>query len=139
LHFHDLRREAASRWLDAGVPLHSIQRLLGHANISQTSSYLAVTDSGLHEVMARFDAQRQPKPADDRQWRSDGTGEHTRAADASKDLQSGGRNVAGCLGRFPQLADQRRLRLSGFCIQISDLAESVLGACVQVARGVLRN
>jgi integrase len=59
LHFHDLRREAGSRWLDAGVPLHTIQRWLGHTNISQTSTYLAVTDTGSHEAMARFDAARQ--------------------------------------------------------------------------------
>jgi hypothetical protein len=59
----DLRREAGSRWLDAGVPLHVIQRWLGHANISQTSTYLAVTDQGQHEAMARFDAQRPPLPA----------------------------------------------------------------------------
>ena len=37
LHFHDLRREAGSRWMDAGVPLATIQRWLGHHNISQTS------------------------------------------------------------------------------------------------------
>jgi integrase len=59
LHWHDLRREAGSRWLDAGVPLHTIQRWLGHANISQTSTYLAVTDTGSHEAMARFDAARR--------------------------------------------------------------------------------
>lgn len=58
LHFHDLRREAGSRWLDAGIPLHTIQRWLGHTNISQTSTYLAVTDTGSHDAMARFDAQR---------------------------------------------------------------------------------
>ena len=46
LHFHDLRREAGSRWLDAGLPLHQIQTWLGHTNISQTSTYLAVTDTG---------------------------------------------------------------------------------------------
>jgi hypothetical protein len=56
LHFHDLRREAGSRWLDAGVPLHTIQRWLAHTNISQTSTYLAVTDTGSHEAMARFDS-----------------------------------------------------------------------------------
>jgi integrase len=31
LHFHDLRREAACRWFEAGVPLHHIRDLLGHA------------------------------------------------------------------------------------------------------------
>jgi integrase len=43
LHFHDLRREAGSRWMDAGVPLATIQRWLGHANISQTSKYLGAS------------------------------------------------------------------------------------------------
>jgi integrase len=41
LHFHDLRREAGSRWMDAGISLATIQRWLGHTNISQTSTYLA--------------------------------------------------------------------------------------------------
>ena len=40
LHFHDLRRECGSRWMDAGVPLATIQRWLGHTNIAQTSTYL---------------------------------------------------------------------------------------------------
>jgi integrase len=62
LHFHDLRREAGSRWLEGGVPLHTIQRWLGHTNISQTSTYLAVTDSGSHEAMARFDQARGLAP-----------------------------------------------------------------------------
>ena len=43
MHFHDLRREAGSRWMDAGVLLHTIQKWLGHANISQTSTYLRAT------------------------------------------------------------------------------------------------
>jgi integrase len=43
LHFHDLRREGASRWMDAGIPLATIQRWLGHHNISQTSTYLGAS------------------------------------------------------------------------------------------------
>jgi len=43
LHFHDLRREAGSRWMDAGLPLGSIQRWLGHANVAQTSTYLGAS------------------------------------------------------------------------------------------------
>ena len=43
LHFHDLRREAGSRWMDAGVPLATIQRWLGHTNIAQTSTYLGAS------------------------------------------------------------------------------------------------
>lgn len=58
LHFHDLRREAGSRWLDAGVPLHTVQAWLGHANISQTSTYLATTARAAHDAMRRFDERR---------------------------------------------------------------------------------
>lgn len=58
LHVHDLRREAGSRWLDAGIPLHTIQRWLGHTNIKQTSTYLAVTDTGSHDAMVKFDVLR---------------------------------------------------------------------------------
>ena len=43
LHFHDLRREAGSRWLEGGVPLHTVRDWLGHTNIAQTSTYLAGT------------------------------------------------------------------------------------------------
>ena len=43
LHFHDLRREAGSRWTDANVPLATIQRWLGHTNIAQTSTYLGAS------------------------------------------------------------------------------------------------
>lgn len=40
LHFHDLRHEAGSRWLEAGMPLHHVKELLGHANISQNRHVL---------------------------------------------------------------------------------------------------
>lgn len=56
LHFHDLRREAGSRWMDAGVPLATIQRWLGHHNISQTSTYLAASLGGDEAaIMAAFE------------------------------------------------------------------------------------
>jgi integrase len=55
LHFHDLRREAGSRWLDAGVPLHRIQKWLGHSNISQTSTYLMADSADDDEAMRRFE------------------------------------------------------------------------------------
>ena len=35
--------QAGSRWMDAGVSLAEIQRWLGHANISQTSTYLGAS------------------------------------------------------------------------------------------------
>jgi integrase len=55
LHFHDLRREAGSRWLDAGVPLQTIRDWLGHANISQTSTYLSSTSAGSLDAMRAFE------------------------------------------------------------------------------------
>ena len=58
LHFHDLRHEAGSRLLEAGWPLHNVAHMLGHANISQTSTYLNATRIGLQESMRRLDASR---------------------------------------------------------------------------------
>ena len=55
LNFHDLRREAGSRWMDAGVPLATIQRWLGHHNISQTSVYLGASLGGDELDMERFE------------------------------------------------------------------------------------
>jgi integrase len=62
LHFHDLRREAGSRWLEGGVPLHVVQAWLGHSNISQTSTYLAVQDVGADAAMKKFDQSRGLTP-----------------------------------------------------------------------------
>jgi len=58
LHFHDLRREAGSRWLEGGVPLQVVRDWLGHANISQTSTYLGSTAMGQQEAMRRFEEMR---------------------------------------------------------------------------------
>lgn len=55
LHFHDLRREAGSRWLDGGVPIHTVRDWLGHTNVAQTSTYLAGTQSSEHEAMRRYE------------------------------------------------------------------------------------
>lgn len=62
LEFRDLRHEAGCRWLEAGIPLHHIQEMLGHANLSQTSTYLHASEFGLKESMDRFDAVRAGKP-----------------------------------------------------------------------------
>src|SRR5579872_132142 len=55
LHFHDLRREAGSRLLDAGVPLSVIQAFLDHANISTSSRYLKVTQDGLDVALKQYE------------------------------------------------------------------------------------
>jgi len=58
LHLHDLRREAGSRWLEGGVPLHTIRDWLGHTSIAQTSTYLAGTMRSQHDAMAAFEARK---------------------------------------------------------------------------------
>ena len=58
LHFHDLRHEAGSRFLEAGWPLHHVQAMLGHADIKTTSTYLNITLPGLHESMQKFEEAR---------------------------------------------------------------------------------
>jgi integrase len=55
LHFHDLRREAGSRWMDAGIPLATIQRWLGHTNIAQTSTYLGASLGGDEQDMEAYE------------------------------------------------------------------------------------
>lgn len=56
LHLHDLRREAGSRWLEGGVPLHVVRDWLGHTSIAQTSTYLAGTLKTAHDAMAQYEA-----------------------------------------------------------------------------------
>lgn len=63
LHLHDLRREAASRLLEAGVALHTVSRWLGHSTVVQTSVYLASTADRLHDAVALLEAQVCKQPA----------------------------------------------------------------------------
>jgi integrase len=51
LHWHDLRHEAACRWLSRGLDLRAIQLLLGHADLKTTQRYLSVTDEELRKTM----------------------------------------------------------------------------------------
>lgn len=65
LHLHDLRREAGSRWLDGGLDLVTIQRWLGHANVSQTSVYLGASLGADEQNMRLFEERMgrvQPLP-----------------------------------------------------------------------------
>ena len=61
LHFHDLRREFGSRVLESGSSLIEARDLLGHANISQTSTYLQSTVRSLGFAIDR-------KEAHERKW-----------------------------------------------------------------------
>jgi integrase len=58
LHFHDFRHEAGCRWLEQGWPIHHVQEMLRHANLSQTSTYLHASEMGLQESMRKFTAAR---------------------------------------------------------------------------------
>jgi integrase len=58
LRFHDLRHEAGSRLLEAGFQLHQVREMLGHANLSQISTYLNAGRLGLQDAMRRVDASR---------------------------------------------------------------------------------
>ncbi len=59
LHFHDLRHEAGSRWLEGGMPIHHVKELLGHANIKTTDTYLNATRIGLQESMRKYEDFRK--------------------------------------------------------------------------------
>jgi len=54
IHAHTLRHTYATHLAQNGMPIHSLQRLLGHANLSTTSQYLHVSDIRLEEEYARF-------------------------------------------------------------------------------------
>lgn len=54
LHWHDLRHEAGSRFLESGWPLHHVQKMLGHLDAKQTATYLNAERVGLHDSMKRF-------------------------------------------------------------------------------------
>ena len=58
LHLHDLRHEAASRWLEAGVPLHHVRALLGHSNIATTDTYLNAIGVELQKSIRHYDEAR---------------------------------------------------------------------------------
>lgn len=72
LRFHDLRREAGSRWLEGGVPLHTVRDWLGHTSIAQTSTYLAGTLKTSHDAMLAFDAGRVQESANGGETEADG-------------------------------------------------------------------
>jgi integrase/recombinase XerD len=52
---HWLRHACATRWLNHGVSLRSVQVLLGHEDISTTSIYLfTATDSLVEELRSKM-------------------------------------------------------------------------------------
>ena len=86
LHFHDLRHEAGSRWLEAGMPLHHVKEMLGHANISQTDTYLNAGQFALHDSMQRLDEARRGNPVANEPAAEHRLRGHEEAEEPSKDL-----------------------------------------------------
>jgi site-specific recombinase XerD len=62
LHWHDLRHECASRWLEGGLDVREIQVLLGHRKLEVTQRYLNVTDVGVVRSMRELWARRRSTP-----------------------------------------------------------------------------
>jgi integrase len=68
LHWHDLRREFASRLAERGVAITEIQRLLGHASVQTTERYISHTLARLKqsalvlESGKVFDPRSAPTP-----------------------------------------------------------------------------
>jgi integrase len=59
LHFHDLRHEAGSRWLESRLfDLEQIRQIYGHQTIAQTANYLHGGSRSAHTAMAALDSAR---------------------------------------------------------------------------------
>lgn len=69
LHLHDLRREFGSRLLESGAPLMVARDFLGHADISQTSTYLATTAQSLEDALSRMERHQDRAQQAEREHR----------------------------------------------------------------------
>jgi site-specific recombinase XerD len=61
---HCLRHSFATHLMEAGVPLPTIQRLMGHASLNSTAKYLHVTSQHLDGVHSPLDLLRLPQDFD---------------------------------------------------------------------------
>lgn len=59
---HMLRHTAATLWLEAGLDIRYVQKLLGHHSISTTEMYTHVTDNGLRSALNKL--VRTPRRTD---------------------------------------------------------------------------
>jgi integrase/recombinase XerD len=58
---HLLRHAFTTHLIESGVPIHLVQKLLGHENIATTSRYLWVANSSVHKVKCTLDLIKLPK------------------------------------------------------------------------------
>ncbi|HXT69382.1 MAG TPA: site-specific integrase [Vicinamibacterales bacterium] len=61
LHLHDLRGEAGSQLLEAGVPIHEVRDALGHSSTTMTSTYLRTRTNSLQKAYEQRAADRARK------------------------------------------------------------------------------
>jgi site-specific recombinase XerD len=61
---HCLRHSFATHLMEAGVPLPTIQRLMGHASLRTTAKYLHVTSQHLDGIHSPLDLLRWPQDSD---------------------------------------------------------------------------
>jgi Phage integrase family len=58
VHAHQFRHTVGTRLINAGVPQHVIQRLLGHASPRMTARYAQIHDHTVRDAFERYCAQR---------------------------------------------------------------------------------
>ena len=51
LHWHCLRHTAASNWVNKKVPIYTVQKLLGHANVNTSQIYAKVDLEELRDAV----------------------------------------------------------------------------------------
>jgi integrase len=60
VHLHDLRHSAASEMVNAGVPLYTVGKVLGHRDQRSTQRYSHLTTDTLTAAVAAIGRKRQP-------------------------------------------------------------------------------
>jgi len=58
VHFHDLRHSTASAMINAGVPLHTVGKVLGHRDARSTDRYAHLSQDTLADAVAQIGKRR---------------------------------------------------------------------------------